>query len=155
MRKYFLLLLTLVMQFSFSQEKRLATSQIDSICKLNRPTYQSSSIIKNKKGKTIGGSSITTYNYDSRMIKGEYFEETKSKNSFSYTYFAEFYYFNSKPFYLKLKVIKTNSQNKPEELLLELDENELNRDVEIKNTLLLNLRNKIISINSQILNYIE
>lgn len=148
------ILFLFLFQFSFSQEQEMSINKIDSICKISKPKFETSGVIKSKKGKVIGGFGITTYNnFSSELIKGEYFEETKNKKSFSYTYFAEYYYFNSKPFYLNLKVTRTDPKNKQEEIIAELNENDLNSERELKNTFLLNLRKKITSINSLILDY--
>lgn len=139
--------------FCFSQEKEFSIIEIDSIINTIKPNTEASGIIKNKKNKPIGGFNITEYKLNnSKTLKVLYSENTENKKTYSYDYFAEIYYIQNEPFYIILTITRKNKNQKDKTLKFELNKNEIKSDKEIKNIFLLNIKNKINDILSQIRN---
>ncbi len=130
---------------SFSQEKKLTVSQIDSIVKTIRPKLESSGTIQKKK-KIIGGVGNTTYEFEKKLIYSYYNESTRYKE-YEFLHFYEFYFFNEKPIFIKINVEKTNIKDNSKEVFkVELNETESTSFKEIKNPFLINLRMKLNKI---------
>ncbi|WP_396218444.1 hypothetical protein [Flavobacterium sp.] len=138
---------------SFSQEKKLTVSQIDSIVKTIKPKVESSGIIQKKKKKIIGGVGNTTYEFEKKLIYSYYNESTRDKE-YEFLQFYEFYFFNEKPIFIKINVEKTNIKDNSKEIFkVELNETESTSFKEIKNPLLINLRMKLNKIIFDLINY--
>ena len=138
---------------SFSQEKKLTVSQIDSIVKTIKPKVESSGIIQKKKKKIIGGVGNTTYEFEKKLIYSYYNESTRDKE-YEFLHFYEFYFFNQKPIFIKINVEKTNIKDNSKEVFkVELNETESTSFKEIKNPLLINLRMKLNKIIFDLINY--
>jgi hypothetical protein len=132
--------------FSFSQEKELTVSQIDSIVKTVKPKVESSGIIQKKKKKIIGGVGNTAYEFEKKLIYSYYNESTKDKE-YEFFHLYEFYFFNEKPIFIKINVEKTNIKDNSKEVFkAELNETESTSFKEIKNPFLINLRMKLNKI---------
>jgi hypothetical protein len=127
---------------SFSQEKKLTVSQIDSIVKTIKPKLESSGTIQKKK-KIIGGVGNTTYEFEKKLIYSYYNESTRDKE-YEFLHFYEFYFFNEKPIFIKINIKKTNIKDNSKEVFkVELNETESTSFKEIKNPFLINLRMKL------------
>ena len=142
---------------SFSQEKELTVSQIDSITLPNSIKTRAEGDIKRKNGKR-DYIFLTTYfnlkdSISKKLIKGELYE-IESFDSYSYSFQYNYYYHSDKPFYLKLTINKIlEGTNKKESIIIELNENDLRSNKEINNPFLLKLRKKIKAINKALLHY--
>lgn len=137
---------------SFSQEKEITVSQIDSIVKTIRPKIESSGLIKQNR-KTIGGFDKTTYEFEKKLIYSYYNESTKDKE-YEFFHFYEFYFFNEKPIFIKINIEKTNiKENSKEIFKVELNETESTSFKEINNPFLINLRMKLNRIIFDFINY--
>ena len=127
---------------SFSQEKEITVSQIDSIVKTIRPKVESSGLIKVNR-KTIGGFDKTTYEFEKKLIYSYYNESTKYKE-YEIFHLYEFYFYNEKPIFIKINIEKTNIKDNSKEIFKEeLNETESTSFKEIKNPFLINLRMKL------------
>lgn len=137
---------------SFSQEKEITVSQIDSIVKTIRPKIESSGLIKQNR-KTIGGFDKTTYEFEKKLIYSYYNESTKDKE-YEFFHFYEFYFFNEKPIFIKINIEKTNIKKNSKEIFkVELNETESTSFKEINNPFLINLRMKLNRIIFDFINY--
>lgn len=149
----------LFVNFGFSQNERLSITEIDSIIsKPNCIQIQAEGNTKRKNG-LVDFIFVTTYfnpkdSISKKIIKGELFEEEKQVNDYTIGYKYSYYYFNDKPFYLKLIIYKVlpNSTER-DTITIELDKKELQSSREIDNKFKLKLRKRIKTINKALLHY--
>ena len=157
MRKIIFFLL--FVNFCYSQNVKLSISKIDSITsKMNSIQIQAEGSAKRKNG-FVDFIFVTTYfnpkdSISKKIIKGEFFEEEKQVNDYTIGYKYSYYYYNDKPFYLKLiiyKVLPNTSER--ETIFIELNKKELQSSREIDNKFKLKLRKRIKTINKALLHY--
>jgi hypothetical protein len=149
----------LFINFCFSQNERLSISKIDSIT--SKPKYvqiQAEGNAKRENGQ-LDFIFVTTYfnpkdSISKKIIKGEFFEEEKQVNDYTIGYKYSYYYYDDKPFYLKLIIYKVlpNSTER-DTITIELDKKELKSNREIENKFKLKLRKRIKTINKALLHY--
>lgn len=169
-----LIFILFFVNFCFSQENKLTISQIDSICKISNRCAISDGVIevKDNSGKIIGKggfSSITwvinnldfeKYSLEekkhfdfykkSKLIKGAYHQRI-NYNNYNEEYYLSFYYYDSKPFFILIELIKQKDNNEIIKEVIQLDESSINQEKIIQNKFNLDLRELIESCNASIL----
>lgn len=176
MKKLFLFLLFTT--FSFSQEKELTISQIDSICKINESYgFKIGHFeLENDKKENIGKGHYeiktfifpkkdTIFNYkptsddvikeikNNKLIKAIYISNVYRTNLEESTIYCELYYSKSNLFYVKI-VLSKSIPNK--DTITENFEFKINKKSKIKNEkniLGYNLNDIILNFNSEILDF--
>jgi hypothetical protein len=137
--------------------------------------------IETKKRKKVivkngtGGYSITTYLYNfnqqeyyslsktekqkydfekySSLIKGNYHQVIHYGNSYSENINGEFYYFNSKLNYVKIKIIRTENNKEDQFQIFNYTISELNDSKSIKNVFLFEVKSWVKEKNNEILEF--
>lgn len=174
-----ILFLLLTASFSFSQNREFSIKETDSICSLGNAYGHSDGkiTIHNKKKEFIGngGFSLATYQYhpdhekfgilsakekraydlqkNAVLIKANYHKAVHYKNSYTENVYSEFYYRSNKPFYIRIKILRTE-KNKPDLTEhFEYTKEELNNAKSIKNILLFDVQAWVREKNKEILDF--
>ena len=176
MKKLFVLLF--ITTFSFSQEKKLTVSQIDSIC-LIRENYRyidSNYEIENEKKQNIGKGyyELKTYIFPKEtnitdhepspeevineiekniLIKGTYNLKNNYNNLEKSEVNLEYYYHNSELFFVKIILTKIIPSETPTVEKFEFNFDKKTKLKSIKNILNCDLKGLIKNCNSQILSF--